>query len=292
MTICVNYYITIDYIHHTKAIATVVKLTAELHQAEEDWLSAGKSMASIDIDEKCFCESMTIKERCEWRIDTAEYFLQMEDCIAAELHTEKYEMLFQDMNSNENMELQIRGKACQSRIFERCKKYDKAAVVYLEITQLGYHFNQAHYILNPNDLIKSLRRSVICAILANYDDEKRNVLAMLYVYERTKSVECYDILEKMYKNVMLMEKDLNEFEQYLENKDRISLAKKVFCQHNIFVASKSNQKRISIETLSNVLKIDFNQCSDIAMEMIKQGIITASVDENNQTITLSNLNQQ
>ncbi|ETO20746.1 hypothetical protein RFI_16471 [Reticulomyxa filosa] len=80
-----------------KQLVKLVRVLAELHQAEEEWREAGRAMASVDTEDQYFVTVMTKEERCEWRIATAQYFLQDEDNTAATTHIQKARKLLREI---------------------------------------------------------------------------------------------------------------------------------------------------------------------------------------------------
>ena len=51
----------------------------DLHQAEDEHRDGARLLSSIDTDDQYVAATMNVADRIEWRIRTAEFFLEDED---------------------------------------------------------------------------------------------------------------------------------------------------------------------------------------------------------------------
>merc|ERR1719242_1821413 len=128
------------YTYFSDSLLKICKLLAELYQADDDFTDAGRVMASVDTeDQHYWSASFDIVARCEWRITTAEFFLQNEDNTSATKHIQKCRKLMRDIPMSAakvKQHLGLRYKSCYSRILDSERKFLAAAVNYLEIAQI------------------------------------------------------------------------------------------------------------------------------------------------------------
>ncbi len=119
------------YTYFSDTLLRVCKLLAALYQADEDYINAGRVMASVDTEDQHFWNDKTfnIVNRCEWRIETAEFFLQMEDNTSATKHIQKCRQLMREIPSSTGKNLKVkqqlglRYKSCYSRILDSEKNF-------------------------------------------------------------------------------------------------------------------------------------------------------------------------
>lgn len=275
------------YSYFSDSLLGISRLLAELYQADEDYSNAGRVMASIDTeDQHYWSPAFDIVARCEWRIVTAELFLQNEDNTAATKHIQKCRKLMRDIPlkaAKVKQQLGLRYKTCYSRILDSERKFLAAAVNYLEIAQIDTNlFEEGE--LNPADLITSLENAVVCAILAKAGGPRIRVLAMLHRDERSQGLKNYKVLEKMHRNMILSKKDQDDFAKGLLPHHQATLAggltvlQKAVYEHNMLAAAQL-YKNIRIEELSKLLGVTLVQAEDLARVMIQENRLSATIDQ-------------
>mmetsp|Transcript_39209 Transcript_39209/g.64157 ORF Transcript_39209/g.64157 Transcript_39209/m.64157 type:complete len:423 (-) Transcript_39209:141-1409(-) len=285
------------YTYYAQSLLLVCKLLAELYQADEDWTNAGRVMASIDPDDQHFWDDNTfdIAKRCEWRIETAEFFLQNEDNTSATKHIQKCRKLMRDIplsKAKVKQQLGLRYKSCYSRILDSERKFLAAAVNYLEIAQIDTNLFDATEV-NPADLLKSLENAVTCAILAPAGGPRTRVLAMLHRDERSRNLKNNKVLEKMHKNMILSNKDQEDFSKQLADHHQATLAggltvlQKAVYEHNMLAAAQL-YKNIRIEELAKLLGVTLVQAEDLARIMIQENRLHATIDQVDGVIEFDN----
>lgn len=284
------------YSYFAGSLLNVCKLLAEIYQADEDWTNAGRVMASIDTEDQHFwSDTFDISKRCEWRIETAEFFLQNEDNTAATKHIQKCRKLMRDIPLSQakiKQQLGLRYKSCYSRILDSERKFLAASVNYLEIAQIDTNLFEKGEI-NPSDLLKSLENAVTCAILAKAGGPRTRVLAMLHRDERSKNLKNYKVLEKMHKNMILSKKDQDDFSKQLSDHHQARLAggltvlQKAVYEHNMLAAAQL-YKNIRIEQLAKLLGVTLIQAEDLARIMIQENRLNATIDQVDGIIEFDN----
>jgi len=276
------------YTYFSEALLKVCKLLAELYQAEEDYTNAGRVMASVDTEDPHYQSSgqFDIVARCEWRISTAEFFLQDEDNTSATKHIQKCRKLMREIpvsSAKVKQQLQLRYKSCYSRILDSERKFLLAAVNYLEIAQIDTNLFEKGEI-DPSDLVTSLEHAVTCAILAKAGGPRIRVLAMLHRDERSQTLKNYKVLEKMHKNMILSKKEQDDFAKTLSAHHQATLAsgltvlQKAVYEHNMLAAAQL-YKNIRIEELAKLLGVNEIQAEDLSRVMIQENRLKATIDQ-------------
>merc|ERR1712154_375281 len=258
--------------------------------------NAGRVMASIDTEDQHFwSKSFDIAARCEWRIETAEFFLQNEDNTSATKHIQKCRKLMREIPESQariKQHLGLRYKSCYSRILDSERKFLAASVNYLEIAQIDTNLFEKSE-LDPSDLLKSLENAVTCAILAKAGGPRTRVLAMLHRDERSKNLKNYKVLEKMHKNRILSKKNQDDFAKQLSDHHQAQLAggltvlQKAVYEHNMLAAAQL-YKNIRIEELSKLLGVSETQAEDLARVMIQENRLSATIDQVDGVIEFDN----
>jgi len=284
------------YSYFAESLLKICKLLAELYQADEDWTNAGRVMASIDTEDQHFwSKTFDISARCEWRIETAEFFLQNEDNTSSSKHIQKCRKLMRDIPLSQakiKQQLGLRYKSCYSRILDSERKFLAASVNYLEIAQIDTNLFDKNEI-NNSDLLKSLENAVTCAILAKAGGPRTRVLAMLHRDERSKNLKNYKVLEKMHKNMILSKKDQDDFSKQLADHHQATLAggltvlQKAVYEHNMLAAAQL-YKNIRIAELSKLLGVTLVQAEDLARIMIQENRLNATIDQVDGIIEFDN----
>lgn len=284
------------YSYFAESLLKICRLLAALYQADEDWINAGRVMASIDTEDQHFwSDSFDIAARCEWRIETAEFFLQNEDNTSSSKHIQKCRKLMRDIPLSQakiKQQLGLRYKSCYSRILDSERKFLAASVNYLEIAQIDTNLFDKDEI-NNNDLLKSLENAVTCAILAKAGGPRTRVLAMLHRDERSKNLKNYKVLEKMHKNMILSKKDQDDFSKQLSDHHQATLAggltvlQKAVYEHNMLAAAQL-YKNIRIAELSKLLGVTLVQAEDLARIMIQENRLNATIDQVDGIIEFDN----
>mmetsp|Transcript_53232 Transcript_53232/g.84998 ORF Transcript_53232/g.84998 Transcript_53232/m.84998 type:complete len:423 (-) Transcript_53232:853-2121(-) len=285
------------YSYYAQALLLVSKLLAEIYQADEDWTNAGRVMASIDTEDQHFWDERTfdIAKRCEWRIETAEFFLANEDNTSATKHIQKCRKLMRDIPMKQakmKQQLDLRYKSCYSRILDSERKFLAAAVNYLEIAQIDTNLFEKEEI-NPGDLLQSLENAVTCAILAKAGGPRTRVLAILHRDERSKNLKNYKVLEKMHKNMILSKKDQDDFAKQLSDHHQavlsggLTVLQKAVYEHNMLAAAQL-YKNIRIDELALLLGVTHTQAEDLARIMIQENRLSATIDQVDGIIEFEN----
>jgi COP9 signalosome complex subunit 4 len=273
------------YSYFSLPLVKLTRVLSEIYQAEDNCRQAGRIMASIDTEDQYFVECMTIIERCDWRIQTAQLFLEDGDNTSATRHIVAAKQLLRDVpsKSNDRQRLQLQHKTCYSRILDSERKFLAAAVNYLELSQI------TQIQVSENDLLISLENAVTCAILAPAGGNRTRVLAMLYRDERSKQLKNYRVLERMHKNMLLPRKDMDAFANTLEEHHQAELAggltvlEKAVYEHNMLAASQI-YKNVKISELAKLLGVNDMQAEDLARIMIQEGRMSATIDQIEEVI--------
>lgn len=86
----------------------------------------------------------------------------------------------------------LKYKYCYAQVYDSNLKFSQAASLYLELSQ------KAALGLAEEELRAFLNNAVTCTILAPAGTQRSRLLTLLYKDERTRLLENFDLLEKMY----------------------------------------------------------------------------------------------
>lgn len=273
------------YTYFALSLVKLVRILGEIYQADDDFRTAGRIFASVDTEDQYIAKCMSITERCEWRITTAQLFLQDGENGPATRHIQASKKLLRDipLSHKERMKLQLLHQTCYSRILDSERKFLLASVNYMELSQINSP------LVKEQDLLISLSNAVTCAILAPAGGNRTRVLAMLYRDERTRQLQNFRVLERMHLNMLLPRKEMDAFAETLEDHHQavlsggLTVLEKAVYEHNMLAASQI-YKNIKISELSKLLGVNDNQAEDLARVMIEEGRMSGVIDQVDQII--------
>lgn len=273
------------YTYYALSLVKLVRVLGEIYQDDEEFKTAGRIFASVDTEDEYIKRAMTITERCEWRITTAQLFLQEGENGPATRHIQQSKKLLRDipLSNKDRMKLQLLHQTCYSRILDSERKFLLAAVNYMELSQINSP------LVKEQDLLVSLGNAVTCAILAPAGGNRRRVLAMLYRDERTRQLQNFRVLQRMHLNMLLPRKEMDAFAETLEDHHQATLSggltvlEKAVYEHNMLAASQI-YKNIKISELAKLLGVNNNQAEDLARVMIEEGRMSAVIDQVDEII--------
>jgi len=277
------------YSYYCEALINMVRLSAEIYQSNDEYKLAGRMMANIDTDDQYVCTILNNIERCDWKIFTAQLYLEDGDNTSANTHIQKARKYLKDIPQSHNkyLELELQLKTCYSRILDAERKFLQAAVNYMELSLISSNM------VKESDLMQSLENAITCAILAKAGGARTRVLGMLYRDERSKDSKNSKILEKMHKNRILSKKDQEDFSKTLSDHHKATLSggltvlEKAVYEHNMLSASII-YKNIKISELAQLLGVNDVQAEDLARGMIEEGRMNATIDQVDEIIEFEN----
>jgi len=248
-------------------------LAEDEKESHEHSAKAAYALGSFNF-EKGQC-SAGYSEQVEWYIDTAELFLDAEMPGPASQQVKKAQRLIPEIA--EKQALIARFKLCYARCCDNERKFQDAAMRYLQLSQSAE-------LKDDGKIMSALRCSVLCAVLAPAGPRRSRTLAMLYSDDRTHNLPSFPMLEKMFKGRIIRKDEVTKFGSQLQEhhkvttKDGLSLLQSAVIEHNILAAAQI-YRNIGIDQLGVLLGLDKDKAEGLAWKMIEQGRMQAVIDQ-------------
>ena len=170
--------------------------------------------------------SATVDRRAGWYVNTAEFFLAIGESGLASQQIKRAHALMNEVSKLPNASsksvqtLVLRFKTCYARILDSERKFLEAALRYMELSQSSFEA------VKDADRSQSLEFAISCAILAKAGPPRSRVLAMLYSDERSKSLQNFSMLEKMFKERIIAAHEVDAFEKILQEHQKADTGSK------------------------------------------------------------------
>lgn len=258
------------------------ELLSEVFQAEGDWSEAAKCLAAINMETGTRCR--TPLQKGEKYVRIAELYLEDEDAVAADTFCTRAAMV---MHEVQDVPLQLRFRVCHARILDSKRKFLDAASKYCDLSQETFGGQ-----ICESDLLHLLKCAVTCAILAPAGPQRSRILASLCKDERIRSVEHYEILQKMFLERLIRASEVQKFEESLLPHQKATMAdgqtvlERAVLQHNVLAASRV-YKNMRLPDLGSLLEVPADKAEKIAAKMLAEQRVEGYIDQKNGTIHFS-----
>lgn len=263
------------------ALMNTLDLLAKCHQANGDFKSAAYTLSSFRFDDYKNKSTADLAKRVGWYVNTAEFFLAIQESGLASQQIKRAHALIAELTKipgRQSAALILRFKTCYARVLDSERKFHEAALRYMELSQSTFDA------VKDADRIQSLEYAVSCAILAKAGAPRSRVLALLYSDERSRHLQNYGMLEKMFKDRIITRDEVTSFEKILgdHQKAATSSSRTVLqnsvIEHNLLAASKI-YRNIRFDQLGTLLGIEAHEAEKLASSMIEQQRLKATIDQ-------------
>jgi len=260
------------------AYMKAIDLLATVYQSEgeENFKKAALVLSSFKFDAYNRQLNATAAEKVAWYVNTAEFWLAVDDSCSASQHIKRAFQHINDVKSDPK--LVFRFKTCYARVLDSERKFLDASMRYIELAQTGAS------IASENDLKLTLEFAVTCAILAPPNPSRSRVLALLMSDERAPNLRNYNLLEKMFKERIVRNNEVEVFQKMLQTHQNAgtstgrTVLQNSIIEHNMFAASKM-YNNITFSELGSLLGIKAPEAEQLASQMIEQGRMKATIDQ-------------
>ncbi|KAJ3120247.1 COP9 signalosome complex subunit 4 [Nowakowskiella sp. JEL0407] len=258
-------------------ISLVREKLAAILENDENWTEAAKILQGIPLDSG----HRTISDDYKLRIylHIARLLLEDEDATMAETYLSRASLL---IPTTKELVIQLQYKFAQGRIADYKRQFLVAAAKYNE---LSYVVEMA-----DSERVACLVNAVTCAVLASAGPQRSRMLATLYKDERVrerqefKDVGVYAILEKVFLERVLRKHEVEEFAKSLKSHqmarlgDGTTVLERAVIEHNLLSASRL-YNNIRFDELGALLGIGEEQAEGVAVRMVGEGRLVASIDQ-------------
>jgi len=257
------------------ALMEAIALLASIYQAESEWKKAAFLLSGFRFENFRQCTASPSR-KVEWYIDATETWLECDETGSASQQIKKAHSLVTAVK--DNLPLVIRFKTSYARVLDAERKFLEAAMHYKQLSQIGQS------VIGEGDMLKTLEYAVTCAILAPAGPSRSRVLAILYSDERAQSLHNYGLLEKMFKERIIRESEIKQFEKRLaphqnaQTSSGMTVLQDSMTEHNMLAASKL-YNNIKFEQLAVLLGISKQAAEKLASGMIEQNRLSGVIDQ-------------
>jgi len=257
------------------ALMEGIALLASIYQAESEWKKAAFLLSGFRFENFRQCTASASK-KVDWYIDATETWLECDETGSASQQIKKAHALMGAVK--DNLALVIRFKTSYARVLDAERKFLEASMHYKQLSQIGQS------VIGEGDMLKTLERAVTCAILASAGPSRSRVLALLYSDERAQSLHNYGLLEKVFKERIIRDAEVKQFEKSLSphqnalTSSGMTVLYESITEHNMLATSKL-YNNIKFNELAVLLGISAQAAEKLASGMIEQGRLTGVIDQ-------------
>ncbi len=177
-----------------------LSLVAQTYQADGEMKRAAQTMNSFKFESYRTLQ-VTASEKLAWHIDTAEFWLEIDEVGNAAMSVKKAHPIVAEVKNDPK--LVFRFKTCWARVLDAERKFYDAAMKYLDLSQSGTELKYSE-----SDLLQTLENAVTCAILSPPSPSRSRVLGMLMSDQRSVQLRNYPMLEKMFKEHIVRQQEV------------------------------------------------------------------------------------
>jgi len=257
------------------ALMKMISLLAQAHQGEGDYKKAAFVLGSFKFDQYRMCTASP-EDRVNWHVDCAGFWVAVQEIGNASQAIKRAHVMINDVKSNPK--LVVRFKTQYARVLDNERKFFEASMKYKELAQTSGG------LMSETELVEALESAVTTAILAPAGPSRARLLALLYSDERSKSVQNFFLLEKMFKEQIVRPAEVEKFEKTLAEHQNATMGKgktvlqHAISEHNMLAASKI-YNNIKLEHLGGLLGLPTLAAEALASTMIEQGRMSGSIDQ-------------
>lgn len=250
---------------------------ADIYEEEEENGEAAKVLAGIQLQPNQRQISDDFRIRVYVRI--MRNYLEDDEAIEADKYLNRTTMV---IHKTEDPEVWLQFQLCQARILDSKRQFLNACS--------KYHQLSFSHLVAEADKMNCLSAAMTCAILAEAGPLRSRLLATLYKDERSPQLQQdYSLLEKMYMDRLLTQKEVDEFAARLRPHqvallgDGTTVLSKAVIEHNLLGASKL-YNNIGVSELGVLLGLSPERAEEYAARMIESKRLGGQIDQIDQLI--------
>eukprot|EP01129_Flabellula_baltica_P008889 TRINITY_DN3557_c0_g1_i1.p1 TRINITY_DN3557_c0_g1~~TRINITY_DN3557_c0_g1_i1.p1 ORF type:complete len:358 (-),score=83.32 TRINITY_DN3557_c0_g1_i1:19-1092(-) len=242
---------------------------ASIYEEDGDYLEAAQVLRGIPIESSQ--RVLSDEERAQLYVHISMLYLAEDEPFEAEQFINKASLLI-----IKDKILQLKYDSCFAKILDAKRKFPEASWRYYQLSTL----------VPEHERLEVLEAGVVCGLLARAGPQRSRLLATFYKDERTRDLEIFPVLEKMFMERLLTTDDVKLFEGSLQDHQKASTGKvgdptileRAVIENNIFSASKV-YNNIRFEDLGFMLDISAEDAEKVAAKMITEDRLKGSIDQ-------------
>jgi len=245
---------------------------ADIYENDDENGEAAKVLQAIELNPHQ--RQVSDEFRLEVYIRIMRNLLEDDDTTNADAFLNRATLL---IHKSTSQSLNLQFQNCQARILDSKRQFLNACSKYHQLS-----FSSQ---VDESDRMRCLQAAMTCAILAPAGPLRSRSLATLYKDDRAPQLQQdYSLLEKMYLDRLLSQREVDEFAARLQPHQVARLAdgstvlSKAVIEHNLLGASKL-YNNIGVAELGVLLNLSAEKAEEYAARMIEQKRLSGQIDQ-------------
>lgn len=245
---------------------------ADIYEADEENGLAAKVLGEIQLNPHQ--RQISNEFRIKIYIRIMRNLLEDDDSIAAGNYLSRTTHI---IDETEDPTLKLHFKLCQARILDSQRQFLNAC--------FKYHQLSFEALIDESERLECLSAAIKCAVLGPAGPLRSRSLGTLYKDDRSPQLaQDYTLLEKMYLDRLLSQKEVDEFaarlrpHQLARGEDGTTVLAKAVVEHNLLAASKL-YNNIGSKELGDLLGLSAEKAEEYAARMIEQKRLAGTIDQ-------------
>ncbi|KAF2674243.1 COP9 signalosome-like protein complex subunit 4 [Microthyrium microscopicum] len=249
----------------------IKRIVADALIEQEDFSGAAKVLQTINLDSAQ--QSYSANDKAAHWLRIVRCYLEENEPENAVAYINRIKGVLLDVTDRDT---RLHFLLSQARILDSQRSFLEASAKYYDTS--------LETAIQEDDRLQALSQSIICAVLAPAGPQRAAALAKIYKDERSKLVEEYGIMEKIFFNRLLSPEEVKAFSQKLQphqlarTSDGSTVLDKAVLEHNLLAASRL-YRNIYTKQLAKLLNTDEDKAEIYASQMIEQGRLSGYIDQ-------------
>lgn len=257
----------------------VRRMLGEVLIVSEEYLEAARVLGRINVEGGAG-EDFTPESKSELYVKIAELYLMEGETVDAEMFISRASNHIHHVaDLLDHTKVKMRYETCYAQVQDSKREFLKAAIRYYNVSKIQDED------IDPDDITSMLEAAAKCIILEGAGSRGRQrLMGTIYRDTRSASLECFDVLEKMYTERLLTPDEVAKFRESLADHQKAKMASgltyldRAVIEHNMLAASRV-YSNIGFEELGKLLGCDASTAEKMAARMIAEGRLTGSIDQ-------------
>jgi len=248
----------------------VKRIVGDALEDTGDFVAAAKILQSINLDNNT---NLSPNERAAHWIKIVRLYLEEDQPENAVTYLNRIKNIFYDVTDRD---VRLLFNLSQARILDSQRAFLEASNRYYDVSLENS--------VAEDERLFSLTQAMTCAVLSPAGPQRAATLAKLYKDERSKEIEEYGIMQKIFLNRLLTSAEVDAFSEKLAphqkalTADGSTVLHKAVLEHNLLAASRL-YRNIYTNQLGKILGVNADKAQEYTALMIEQGRLVGSIDQ-------------